>query len=84
METLMIEVATDEEFNARIVRAAERGEPQPPGYFFDTEEARTTPINRSPPTKHASNSASRRGYFSSNGSPSSSCSAPRRRRSGRG
>jgi predicted transcriptional regulator len=39
METLMIEVATDAEFNARIVRAAECGEPQPPGYFFDTEEA---------------------------------------------
>ncbi len=39
METLIIEVATDDALNARIVQAAERGEPQPPGYFFDTEEA---------------------------------------------
>lgn len=39
MDTLRIEVATDEEFNARIVQAVERNEPQPPGYFFDTEEA---------------------------------------------
>lgn len=39
METLTIEVATDDEFNARIVRAVEREEPQPPGYFFDTDEA---------------------------------------------
>lgn len=39
METLTIEVATDAEINARIVRAVERNEPQTPGYFFDTEEA---------------------------------------------
>lgn len=39
MDTLRIEVASDDEFNARIVQAVERGEPQPPGYFFDTEEA---------------------------------------------
>ncbi len=39
MQTLIIEVATDEEFNARIVRAVERNEPQPPGYFFNTEES---------------------------------------------
>lgn len=39
MNILMIEVATDEEFNARIVQAVERNAPQPPGYFFDTEEA---------------------------------------------
>lgn len=39
METLTIEVATDEVMNARIIQAVERGEPQPPGYFFETEEA---------------------------------------------
>ena len=38
METLVIEVATDAELNARILWAAERDEPQPPGYFFETEE----------------------------------------------
>jgi hypothetical protein len=38
METLVIEVATDAELNARILWAAEREEPQPPGYFFETEE----------------------------------------------
>lgn len=45
MKTLRIEVASDEEFNARIVQACERGEPQPPGYFFDTEEALLDTLN---------------------------------------
>jgi len=39
METLTIEVATNDALNARIVQAVERNEPQPPGYFFDTAEA---------------------------------------------
>lgn len=38
METLVIEVATDAELNARILWAAECGEPQPLGYFFEIEE----------------------------------------------
>jgi predicted transcriptional regulator len=42
METLIIETATDEDINARILQAADRGEPQPPGYFFDSEE---TPLD---------------------------------------
>ncbi len=39
MNLLTIEVATDQAINARIVRAIERNEPQPPVYFFDSEEA---------------------------------------------
>lgn len=38
METLIIEAATDEDINARILQAADRDEPQPLGYFFDSEE----------------------------------------------
>ncbi|MBK5930688.1 hypothetical protein CCR82_09180 [Halochromatium salexigens] len=45
METLIIEAATDEDINARILQAADRGEPQPPGYFFDSEETRLDTLN---------------------------------------
>lgn len=37
MATLMIRVETEAEWSARIVRDAEHGEPQPPGYSFRTE-----------------------------------------------
>lgn len=39
MDTLLIRVESEAEWNARIVQAVARGEPQPPGYSFASEEA---------------------------------------------
>jgi predicted transcriptional regulator len=38
METLTIRVETEAQWSARITQAAERGEPQPPGYSFRSDE----------------------------------------------
>ncbi|EXJ16695.1 HVO_A0114 family putative DNA-binding protein [Imhoffiella purpurea] len=38
MDTLTIRVETEAEWSARLLQAIERGEPQPPGYSFQTDE----------------------------------------------
>ncbi len=38
MDILTIRVETEAQWSTRIVRAAERGEPQPPGYSFRSHE----------------------------------------------
>jgi len=46
MDTLIIEVASEEDMLAQAIAAIERNEPQPPRYLFDTEEALLDTLTR--------------------------------------